>query len=81
MGNRLSKVIKKGGSKQKPVPVRIVSDTAACAPIKSRGIDKYEAQDALRTLQRAAEIRGNKALMRAAKTEASKQIKALSSVK
>lgn len=81
MANRLSKVVKPA-KKQKPVPVRIVNDSpSACLPDKPRGVDRYEAQDALRTLQRAAEIRGNKALMKAAKTEASKQIKALSSVK
>lgn len=82
MANRLSKVVNKPKGKQKPVPVRIVSDYSSTAAIeKPRSIDKYEAQDALRTLQRAEEIRGNKALMKAAKTEATKQIKALSSVK
>lgn len=80
MANRLSKVVKKT-PKQKPVPVRIVSDGATPFAEKSHGVDKWEAQEALRTLQRAAEIRGNKALMKAAKTEAGKQIKALSSVK
>jgi len=83
MAHRLASIVKKPakGTKQKPVPVRIVSDTASCVPEKPRGVDKWEAQEALRTLQRAAEIRGNKALMKAAKTEASKQIKALSGVK
>lgn len=82
MANKLQKVVKKISAKQKPVPVRIVYDSPKdCAVAPSRGIDKYEAQDALRTLQRAEEIRGNKALMKAAKTEATKQIKALSSVK
>lgn len=83
MANRLSKIVKPAkGGKQKPVPVRIVSESSTgCAPSQPRGVDKWEAQDALRTLQRAAEIRGNKALMKAAKTEAGKQIKALSSVK
>lgn len=86
MVNKLSKIVKssKTGAKRKPtpVPVRIVSESStACRPGVPRGVDKWEAQEALRTLQRAAEIRGNKALMKAAKTEAGKQIKALSSVK
>lgn len=85
MANRLSKVVKKtSAKKQTPVPVRIVSESPQVATDtdtdKPRGVDKWEAQDALRTLQRAAEIRGNKALMKAAKTEATKQIKALSTV-
>lgn len=82
-GNRLSKVVNKPkGAKQKPVPVRIVSDYPQTASLGvKRGIDKYEAQDALRTLQRAREIECNKPLMRAAKAEAKAQIKALSSVK
>lgn len=80
MANKLQKVVNPA-KKQKPVPVRIVSDYPSTGQVKTNGIDKYEAQDALRTLQRAEEIRGNKALMKAAKTEATKQIKALSSVK
>lgn len=79
-GNRLNKIVKKNKT-QKPVPVKIVSDYPSTAPMTKRGIDKYEAQDALRTLQRAREIEGNKPLMRAAKAEAKAQIKALSSVK
>lgn len=77
---RLNKVVK---GKQKPVPVQIVSSTSDCVPnaVKKNGVDKWEAQDALRTLQRAEEIRGNKALMRAAKKEAGAQIKTLSKVK
>lgn len=83
MVNRLHKVVSKPkGKKQTPVPVRIVYDGPSEAKISSpRGIDKYEAQDALRTLQRAREIECNKPLMRAAKAEAKAQIKALSSVK
>lgn len=87
MVNKLSKIVKssKTGAKRKPtpVPVRIVHDTSKDCAIAGvpHGVDKWEVQEALRTLQRAAEIRGNKALMKAAKTEAGKQIKALSSVK
>lgn len=82
MANRLSKVVKKTSTKkQTPVPVRIVSESPQVAASGGKpGIDKWEAQDALRTLQRAAEIRGNKALMKAAKTEVTEQIKALSTV-
>lgn len=83
MVNKLQKVVNKPkGRKQAPVPVRIVYDQPSKAnTVSPRGIDKYEAQDALRTLQRAREIECNKPLMRAAKAEAKAQIKALSSVK
>lgn len=80
MANRLhSKVVKGGAKKQKPVPVKIVHDTAAIAgyPKPDR---KYEAQDALRTLQRAEEIRRDKGLMKIVKSEAKAQVKALSTV-
>lgn len=42
--------------------------------------DKYRAQDALRTLTRAEEIKADKALMRDVKKEAKAQIKATSRV-
>lgn len=79
MANRLSKVTK---GKQKPVKVEIVSTRGYDSPQPSmkRGVDKWEAQEALRTLQRAEEIKGNGALMRAAKKEAANQVKALSAV-
>lgn len=41
---------------------------------------KYEAQDALRTLARADEIRSNKGLMREVKAEAKAQIKTVGRV-
>lgn len=81
MVNKLKSVVKKPGKKQAPVPVRIVYDTPPASEAKRTGIDKYDAQEALRTLQRAADIQKNKPLMRAAKAEAKAQIKALSSVK
>lgn len=62
----------------KAVPVKIVSDTPAEA--KKRGIDKWEAQDALRTIQRAEEIKSNKPLMKAVKAEAKSQMKAMERV-
>lgn len=71
----------KGAKAQKPIPVKIVYDKETASHLsKPGGMDKWEVQDALRTLQRAEEIRGNKALMKAATTEAKAQIKALSSV-
>lgn len=82
MTAKLHNKVVRGKGKTKPVPVRIVYDKAdmpQSAGVK-RGVDKWEAQDALRTLQRAEEIRGNKPLMKAATTEAKAQIKALSSV-
>ncbi len=83
--NKLRSVMNKSKSskKQAPVPVKIVYDEPSkSAPSNApRTIDKYDAQDALRTLQRAREIESNKPLMRAAKAEAKAQIKALSSVK
>jgi hypothetical protein len=80
-----NKVVRGKGARtsQKPIPVKIVYDKTDSVPSTAAGkpgVDKWEAQDALRTLQRAEEIRGNKALMKAATTEAKAQIKALSSV-
>lgn len=77
MPNRLSKVVKKAapGKKQKPVPVKIVSEPGMPKPD-----DSWRARDALSTLQRAAEIQRDKPLMRAAKAEAKKMMKQLSSV-
>ncbi len=83
MNKLSSKVVKKTSAKrQKPIPVKIVSDGPAVAdhPGGKRGVDKWEAKDALRTLQRAEEIKRNGALMKAARTEAKNQMKQLSSV-
>lgn len=56
-------------SKAKPVPVKIVSD----AP--SNGYDKkWQAEDDLRALQRAEEIRKDKERMKAAKDCAKEQM-------
>lgn len=46
----------------------------------SKGPDRWEAQEALRTLQRAEEIKRDKSLMRAAKSEAKSQMKAMARV-
>lgn len=80
MANRLARVVNKPkGGKQKPVPVKIVQDTAskACAPYDDM---KYRAKDALHTLARAEEIRRDKPLMKAVKSEAKSEIKRLSGV-
>lgn len=74
MANRLSKVVRK----QKPVPVKIVNDTAKASPI-SEDIN-WRAQDALRALVRAREIESDRALMKAVKAEAASQMKQLSTV-
>ena len=82
MVNKLSKVIRKpGGSKprpkQKPVPVRIVSQAAQ----GSLKVDEsWRARDALSTLARADEIKRDKPLMRAVKAEAKKQMNSLKGV-
>ena len=69
--NKLTSTIKKA------VPVKIVSDD----PVNNKkGIDKWEAQDALRTIQRAEEIKSNKPLMKAVKAEAKSQMKAMERV-
>lgn len=73
-----NKVVRGATKKQKPVPVKIVND----AP-KSIGMaedTKWRAQDDLRSLQRAEEIRRDKARMRAAQAEAKSQMKQLSTV-
>lgn len=78
MPNKLAKLVRKpkGNGKQKPVPVKIVND----APVVMGEDTKYRAQDALRTLQRAEEIRRDKPLMKAAKAEAKSMMKQLSTV-
>jgi hypothetical protein len=80
MKNKLhDKLVRKPAAKnakQKPVPVKIISDSPS--PMSSD--DKWRAQDALRTLQRAEEIKRDKSLMKAAKAEARSQMKQLSTV-
>lgn len=81
MSNKLAKLVRKPkNGKQKPVPVKIVSDYPETASINKGEQDKYRAQDALRTLQRAEEIKRDKPLMRAAKAEAKSMMKQLSTV-
>lgn len=81
MPNKLTRLVRKPkGAKQKPVPVKIVSDYPETASTNDGERDKYRAQDALRTLQRAEEIKRDKPLMRAAKAEAKSMMKQLTSV-
>jgi hypothetical protein len=77
--NRLSKVVKKAApaKKQKPVPVKIVSDTAMNSP---KVDDGWRVRDALSTLSRADEIKRDRSLMKQVKAEAKKQVKSLSNV-
>lgn len=78
--NRLhNKVVKGAGKKQKPVPVKIVSDTASTGR-PSEDI-KWRAQSDLRTLQEAECIKRDRTRVSAAKKEAKAQIKALSGIK
>lgn len=59
-----------------PVPVKIVSDVAK-EPVENM---KWKAQDALRDIQRAEEHLKDKTLMKAVKTLAKEQTKALSKI-
>lgn len=71
MKNKLS------GAVNKPVPVKIVSE----APKVDKSYeDKWRAEDDLRALQRAEEIRADKSRMKAAKTCAKEQMKNLKKV-
>jgi hypothetical protein len=74
--NKLHSKVVKGAKKQKAVPVRIVSDS----PTRISEDMSWRARSDLSTLQCAEEIRRDRARMSAAKKEAQKQIKALSSV-
>lgn len=76
-------VEKLSAKSKKAVPVRIVSDTA-CSPVSDKGYEtrerKYRAEDALRTMQRAAEISSDKTLMKDMQALAKEQMAALSKV-
>lgn len=78
LANKLQKVVNKSkNKKQTPVPVKIVNEAG---PDTIKSDDKWRARDALDTLRRAAEIKNDKPLMRAAKAEAKAQMKILSNV-
>lgn len=76
MKNRLHDKVVKGSKKQKPVPVKIVSES----PTINYDDMKYRARDALSTLSRAEEIKRDKTLMKAVKAEAKMQVKSLTNM-
>lgn len=71
MKNKLS------GAVNKPVPVKIVADSPK---VDKSYEDKWRAEDDLRALQRAEEIRADKSRMKAAKSCAKEQMKNLKKV-
>ena len=81
MAKKSLPVEKLSASKKKPIPVKIVSDTAnAIGPSHSKEQDKWRAEDDLRTLQRAKEIKNDKARMQAAKNIAKEQMSNLKKI-
>lgn len=78
MPNKLTKLVRKPKS-AKPVKVEIVPSKASRIEAPYDGM-KYRARDALSTLSRAEEIKRDKPLMKAVKTEARNQVKSLSRV-
>lgn len=74
MKNKLS------GAVNKPVPVKIVNDAPSSSKDYKSEQDKWRAEDDLRALQRAEEIRADKARMKAAKSCAKEQMKNLKKV-
>lgn len=62
-------------TKSKPVPVKIVNEVSDSPP---KADNKWRAEDGLRTLQRAAEVKADKGLMREIKNLAKQQLKAVS---
>lgn len=76
---KLSSMVAKPG---KPVPVTIVSDGPASSSNKDwkKEERKYQAQDDIRTMQRAAEIQKDKERTKAMKEVAKEQMDALKKV-
>ncbi len=64
----------------KPVPVKIVSDTANGIKDNAAQEKKWRAEDDIRTMQRAEEIRKDKERMKAMKQMAKQQVKDLSKI-
>lgn len=77
MANKLGKAVSK---QQKPVPVKIVYDNKA-EPVHPKGYDKWQAQDDLRALQLADEIRNDKSRMSQVKKCVTEQMNALKKIK
>jgi hypothetical protein len=65
---------------KKATPAKKAAPKAVAAPRLMASDRRWEAQDALRTLQRAQEIQGNKTLMSQVKREAQQQMAAISKV-
>ncbi len=80
MANRLSKVVKKSGTKQKPIPVKIVYDEPKAAVDSTNSDRRWKAESALRTLAEADRIRKDRGLMKEVKSVAKEQIKQMSGV-
>lgn len=74
MKNKLS------GAVNKPVPVKIVNEAPEVSKDYKSEQDKWRAEDDLRALQRAEEIRADKSRMKAAKSCAKEQMKNLKKV-
>lgn len=68
-----------GAVSKKPIPVKIVNDTPKTS--YSEEDKKWRAQDDLRALQRAEEIRADKSRMSAVKSCVSEQLKTLKKIK
>lgn len=68
-------------TKQKPIPVKIVSDTPTSKPSYVEEDKKWRAESDLRTLKEAAQIKCDRERMKAAKSCAKEQMKALSKIK
>lgn len=77
MAKKSLPVEKLSASKKKPIPVKIVND----APMETKAHEdrekKWQAEDDLRTLQRAKEVESDKARMKAAKALAQEQMNTL----
>jgi hypothetical protein len=72
---------KKPASKPKPEPsMATVAAAPANRPAPSAEERRYRAEDAMRTLQRAEEIKGDKGLMADVKAHAQKQVAVISKI-
>ncbi len=72
-----NKLVRGKGAKTKPIPVKIVSEPATDYP---KVDTKWRAQSDLRTLQEAAQIKGDRSRLSAAKTEAKTMMRDLTKV-
>ena len=79
MAKVVNRLTGKTASAKKPVPVRIVQDTPKAMPTSDYD-KKWRAEEDLRSLQRAAEIKADRTRMNEAKKIATTQAKALANV-